>query len=231
MRREQRREIRSDELIAGLGAALDWSRSNLRTVGWSAAGVLGLAVLIGGLLAMRAGQRDALRTELTALTSDLRGTPGSEDDPTGGEACAAALPRLLEIGAAEGGSREGRTARYFAGVCQRGAGDHAAAAASFDSARRGSDLLAALATFGFAGAQRSAGEVDEAAAAYRSLLGDGSGFPEDAALFELATLEEERGRTGEAILLYERIANEHSGSRYRGMADSRVARLGESPDE
>ncbi len=230
MRREHRHELRSDGLIAGIGAAFDWSRSNVRTIGWGAAAVIGLSVLVGALLVTRGDRRDALRAELTTLTADLQGVDSEGSDAR--DACGSALPRLLEIGEAEGGSTEGRTARYFAGICQRRAGDHAAAVASFDSVRGRSGLLSDLATFGLAGARRDAGAVEEAADAYRGLLGSDSGLPVDAVLFELATLEEERGRRGEAVILYERIANEYSDSRYRQIADTRVARLGEreSPD-
>ncbi len=223
MRREQRRELRSDELMAGLGAGFRWGRDNLRRVGLGLVAVLGIGLLLGGLLAMRASDRDALRTELAGLTGGLDDLdPGGPPDR---EACEAALPRLVEISADEGNSAEGRTARYFSGVCQRETGNLSAAAESFEAAAGRSDLLSSLATFGLAGARRAAGQWDEAAAAYRELLDADSGFPADAALFGLAALEEERGRNEEALSLYERLQSEHATSAYRQMADFRAMRL------
>ncbi len=218
MRREHRHELQSDELISGLGAVIHWGRTNARAVGWGAVAVVGLAALVGGLLTMRANRKDALRTELTALVGNVESEAG---------VCVEALPRLLEIGESEGSSVEGRTASYFAGVCRKEAGDWAGAAQSFDRARGRPDLLSALATYGFAQARRGEGAVEDAADALRSLLGGDDGFPVDAALYELATLEEERGASDEALRLYERLESEHADSRYRPLAESRVARLAE----
>ena len=226
MRGQERHRLETDALILRVERALDWSRENRRTVVTLVAGIAGVALLAGGLLVNRSNRKEAARTRLAALTSEIQQAGGDEQAQR--EPCETSLPELERLAGSEGNSVEGRTARYYAGVCQRAFGEYEAAAASFGAARGGRDLLDELAALSLAGVRRRSGKPEEAAVFYRSLL-DGSGqLPLDPVLFELGVLEEEQGRPEAAVALYERIAEEYPASAFRDIAEARRERLPDS---
>lgn len=230
MRREERRQLETDALILRIERATDWARDNRRTVLTGVLALVGASLLIGGLLVQRSARREAAETRLARLTADLAAAADGEVGQRG--PCQTSLAGLIELADDRGNSLEGRTARYYAGVCQRALGDLDAAAASFSEVRGRGDLLDSLATMDFAGVRRRSGAGGEAAAAYRSLLDRRSGdLPLDPVLFELAVLEEEEGRPAAAAALYERIAAEFPASPYRSLADDRRARLPAEPPD
>lgn len=228
MRREERRRLETDALILRIEQATDWVRAHRRTVLTAVLASVGAGLLLGGLLVQRSARREAAAERLARLTAEVSTALDGEVGQRG--PCQTALAGLIELADDRGRSLEGRTARYYAGVCQRALGDLEAAAASFDEVRGRGDLLDSLATMDFAGVRRRAGAAGEAAAAYRSLVDSlvdrrAGGLPLDTVLFELGVLEEEQGRPEEAAALYERIAAEFPLSPYRAVADARRARL------
>lgn len=230
MRREERRRLETDALILRIEQATDWVRAHRRTVLTAVLASVGAGLLLGGLLVQRSARREAAAERLARLTAEVSTAPDGEVGQRG--PCQTALAGLIELADDRGRSLEGRTARYYAGVCQRALGDLEAAAASFDEVRGRGDLLDSLSTMDFAGVRRRAGAAGEAAAAYRSLLDRrAGGLPLDPVLFELGVLEEEQGRPEEAAALYERIAAEFPLSPYRAVADARRARLPTDGDD
>lgn len=223
MRGEERHKLETDALILRVEQAVDWSRENRRTLVTVVAGVVGLALLLGGLLVNRGNRRDAARTRLGALTAQIQQGTDGQDGQRG--PCEASLSELERLAEDEGNSMEGRTARYYAGVCQRALGEYEAAATSFEGVRGRNDLLADLATFSLAGVQRNSGMAEEAALTYRSLLAGSGELPLDPVLYELGVLEEEQGRPEAAIELYERIVEEYPVSAFRDLAEARRGRL------
>ena len=224
MRREERRRLETDALILRIEQATDWARDHRRTVLTAVLAGVGAALLLGGLLVQRSTRREAAEEQLARLTADLSTAPDGEIGQR--EPCRTALAGLIELADGRGRALEGRTARYYAGVCQRALGELEAAAASFEEVRGRGDLLDSLATMDFAGVRRRSGAGGEAAAAYRSLLDRRAGdLPLDPVLFELGVLEEEEGRPEAAAALYERIAEEFPLSPYRAAAEARRARL------
>ena len=220
MRGEERHKLETDALILRVERAVDWAQENRRSLVTIIAATVGVALLAGAFLVNRANRKDAARTRLGVLTTEIQQVTGGAEGP-----CEASLSELERLAESEGNSLEGRTARYYAGVCQRALADYEAAAASFEQVRGRNDLLAELATLGLAGVQRSSGKGEEAALAYRSLL-DGSGeLPLDPVLFELGVLEEEQGRPEAAVSLYERIVEEYPASAFRDLAETRKERL------
>lgn len=230
MRREERRRLETDALILRIEQATDWVRDHRRTVLTAVLALVGAALLLGGLLVQRSSRREAAEARLARLTADIAAAADGERGQRG--PCRTALDGLVELADSRGRALEGRTARYYAGVCQRALGDLEAAAASFEEVRGRGDLLDSLATMDFAGVRRRTGASGEAAAAYRSLLDRRAGdLPLDPVLFELGVLEEEQGRPAEAAALYRRIAEEFPLSPYRAVADARRARLPTDGDE
>ena len=223
MRGEQRHKLETDALILRVEQAVDWARDNRRSLVTIVAATVGVALLVGALLVNRGNRKEAARIRLGALTTEIQQVVGGEEDQRG--PCEASLSELVRLADSEGNSPEGRTARYYAGVCQRALGDYEEAAASFELIRGRRDLLAELATLGLAGVQRTSGKGEEAALAYRSLLDGGGALPLDPVLFELGVLEEEQGRPEAASELYERIVEEYPASAFRDLAESRRERL------
>ena len=223
MRGEQRHKLETDALVLRAGQTYDWVLANRRTVVTAVLGILGAALLLGGLLVNRNNRKGAARARLGALTAGVQ-------QATDGEAgqiapCETAVGELEQLADSEGGSIEGRTARYYAGVCRRALGEYEAAAASFEQARGRDDLLGEMATLGLAAVQRRSGKAEEAAVAYRSLVDGAGALPLDPVLFELAVLEEERGDVEAAHGLYARLAEEYPASAFRDLAEARRERL------
>lgn len=227
MRGEERHKLETDALVLRVEQAVDWSRQNRRTLVTIVAGVAGLALLLGGLLVSRGNRKEAARTRLGALTAQIQQGTDGQDGQRG--PCEASLSELERLAEDEGNSMEGRTARYYAGVCQRALGEFEAAATSFEGARGRNDLLADLATFSLAGVQRNSGMAEEAALTYRSLLNGSGELPLDPVLYELGVLEEEQGRPEAAVELYERIVEDYPVSAFRDLAEARRGRLPDPP--
>ena len=223
MRGEERHKLETDALILRVERAVDWAQENRRSLVTMIAATVGVALLLGAFLVNRGNRKEAARTRLGVLTAEIQQVTGGQEAQRG--PCEASLSELERLAESEGNSLEGRTARYYAGVCQRALGNHEDAAASFERVRGRNDLLAELATLSLAGVQRTSGRGEEAALAYRSLL-DGSGdLPLDPVLFELGMLEEEQGRPEAAVALYERIVEEYPASAFRDLAETRRERL------
>ena len=223
MRGEERHRLETDALILRVERMVDWAQENRRSLVTIIAATVGVGLLVGGFLVNRGNRREAARNRLGVLTAEIQRVTGGAEAQRG--PCEASLSELERLAASEGNSLEGRTARYYAGVCQRALGEYEAAAASFEEARGRNDLLAELATLGLAGVQRTSGKGEEAALAYRSLLDRGGELPLDPVLFELGVLEEEAGRPEAAIALYERIVEEYPASAFRDLAETRRDRL------
>ena len=223
MRGEERHKLETDALILRVERAVDWAQANRRSLVTIVAATLGLALLAGGFLVNRGNRKEAARTRLGVLTAQIQQVTGGQEAQRG--PCEASLSELERLAESEGNSLEGRTARYYAGICQRALGDYDEAAASFEQARGRNDLLGELATLSLAGVQRTTGKGEEAAFAYRSLLDGGGELPLDPVLFELGVLEEEQGRPEAAIELYERIVEEYPASAFRDLAETRKERL------
>lgn len=226
MRSDERHKLETDEFVLQVDRAVDWAQGNRRLLVTLVAGVVGASLLIGGLLVNRANRKEAARTRLGMLTSEIQSVLGGDDALA--EPCATARAELEGLVESEGDSREGRTAAYYVGVCDRAAGDLVAARARFEAARARRDLIGDLAALALAGVQRVAGETEEAALTYRSLLDGNSGIPVESVLFELGVLEEEAGRPEAAVALYNRIADEHPGSSFLDLAEARRERIAPS---
>ena len=223
MRGDERHKLETDALILRVERTMDWAQANRRSLVTIVAATVGLGLLVGGFLVNRGNRKDAARTRLGFLTAEIQRATGGEESQRG--PCEVSLSELERLAESEGNSFEGRTARYYAGICQRALGEYEEAAASFEQARGRNDLLGDLATLSLASVQRTSGKGEEAALAYRSLLDGGGELPLDPVLFELGVLEEEQGRPESAGELYERIVEEFPASAFRELAEARKERL------
>ena len=224
MRGEKRHKLETDALILKVEQAVDWAQANRRSLVTIVAATAGIALLVGGLLVNRGNRKEAARARLASLTAGIQQvTGGGAEDQRG--PCEASLSELERLAEGEGGSLEGRTARYYAGICQRALGAYEDAARSFEQARGRNDLLSELATLSLAGVQRNSGQGEEAALTYRSLLSGAGELPIDPVLFELGVLEEEQGRPEAAVEFYERIVEEYPASAFRDLAQARRERI------
>ena len=168
MRGDERHKLETDALILRVEQTMDWAQANRRSLVTIVAATVGLGLLVGGFLVNRGNRKDAARTRLGFLTAEIQRATGGEESQRG--PCEVSLSELERLAESEGNSFEGRTARYYAGICQRALGEYEEAAASFEQARGRNDLLGDLATLSLASVQRTSGKGEEAALAYRSLL-------------------------------------------------------------
>ena len=112
---------------------MDWARANRGSLVTIVAATIGLGLLVGGFLVNRGNRKDAARTRLGFLTAEIQRATGGEESKRG--PCEVSLSELERLAESEGNSFEGRTARYYAGICQRALGEYEEAAASFEQAR------------------------------------------------------------------------------------------------
>ncbi len=223
MRSDERHKLGTDEFVLQVDRAVDWAQGNRRLLLTLVAGIVGASLLVGGLLVNRANRKEAARTRLGMLTAEIQTAFGG--DEALGEPCATVRAELEGLVESEGGSQEGRTAAYYLGICDRAGGDLEAARVRFEAARARRDLIGDLAALALAGVQRRAGDTEEAALTYRTLLDGNTGIPVESVLFELGVLEEEAGRPEAAVALYDRIVEEHPGSSFLDLAETRRERL------
>ncbi len=223
MRGDERHRLESNALLYRVEQAYDWALGNRRLLVTATAGVIGAALLIGGLLVNRGNRKEAAQTRLGALTGEIQRQSGGEPAQSG--VCEVSLPELEGLAESQGSSLEGRTAQYYLGVCHRALGDYEAAAAGFTAASSRNDLLGELAVLSLAGVQWRSGMAEEAAVNYRSLLDRGGELPLDPVLYELGVLEEAQGRPEAALALYERLVEEYPASAFRDLAEARRDRL------
>ena len=240
MKKELRRQIKTDEFVSWVGRSMSWVSAHAQETRI----VLVVAVLLGlGAAGFSYLQERRSREAQRAMAAALETfqAPLEAELPEGferprGPIFATAKEKYEKAAAAfEGVARRygslpvGRRAGYFAALSRAELGDLEGAekALSEIASAGGSDsLVPALARLCLADLKRRAGKVDEAVDAYRQLTEDRAlPLPRDHALMGLAATLEDARRTAEAKAAYRRLTDEFPSSVYAAEARRRAEYL------
>lgn len=240
MKKDERHQIKRDELVTLLERTAGYVESNTRLVGWAAA-VLVLALLAGlGLrswMASRAaadsflvgGMIQAYRAPITTSIEDL---PQAAGVPTYGST-AERDGKVLELADAilAGSARSSAApkARYYRALALAGLKRDDEARAAFQELidRHPRDLLAPFARLQVARMLEAGGRPAEALPYFQALADDSRGlFPREEGLLGVARCQEALGRKDEALRIYRQVVAEFPDSDYQFEARRKVEELG-----
>lgn len=238
-RKEIKHEIRDDAFHHSVERSYDYVLSHRRNLILAIAGVLLLAVAIGGWRAWslhREREAGALLGRATlALQAPVEATDPKPDDP--------AQPSFPDEKSRDARGREllerlreeyPRTAAAEVAAVQLGrlrleAGDEAAARELWQGFVDDHEdhLLASGVRVSLLDLDRRGGKAEQVATQLQAWLdGQDKPLPEDVLLYELATTQEQLGRTEEARAAYQRIGAEYPDSPFAAKASTRVRELG-----
>ena len=238
-RKDIKHEIRDDAFHQSVEASYDYVRSHRRNLILAIAGALLLAGAIGGWRAWSLHQEREAGTLLGRATLALQGTiqaTGAEpDDP--------AQPTFPDEKSRDARGREllerlreeyPRTAAAEVAAVQLGrlrleAGDEAGARELWEGflEEHEDHLLAGGVRVSLLDLDRRGGKAEQVATQLQAWLdGEDRPLPEDVLLYELATTQEQLGRTEEARASYQRLAAEYPDSPFAAKASTRMRELG-----
>jgi tetratricopeptide (TPR) repeat protein len=238
VKKEQRDEMKQDELTSGLEHGLAWVARNRDTV---RIGVLVFVVLAGAVLALahfrdrRQREADtALREALTTFEAPVAAelAPGAERPA--GQVFATAEEKYKTAAAAfEGVERRhttsvaGLRAKYFAALSRIELAQYAEAEKSLKEIQaRGAGLEPDLARLALASLYRRSGQVDKAVEAYRAFATNPSAsLSRDNALMSAAQTLEDARRFPEALATYRQLTEEFPASVFAAAARARAEYL------
>jgi len=239
MKTGHRHDLKKNDLADKLSDLQEFMGPRSKTLGFVLIGVLVVAVVAAGAMAMRQRSQsrgqDLLGEALVAL--DARVVPanaagGAEpgDAPAAAQFGAtgtfateaaklnAALPKLKVAADAYPDAPAGITARYHMAGALAALGRHAEAIEAFGDVtkRAGSNsLYGRMARLGMADAQARAGQLDAAIATWKTMVTqDSAELPVDAILIELGRAYVTKGSTAEAKQTFTQIVDQHPDSPY-----------------
>ena len=240
MRKEERHQIKRDDLATLLERAGLFIEDNLRSVVLSAA-VLALLVVAGltlrGWLSSREQRSSLLLGELIE-TFATPASPSPEERqqlPVGVPSFASASERdskVLEqaeaILARHGSASVAPKALYYKALALADLRRYDEAAAALDEIlmKYSRDFLAPMARYQLARMREVQGKPNEAIVQFQVLTETSGGlFPREEALLGIARCQEAMGQRAEALKTYMRILDEFPESEYLGEARNKVQEL------
>ncbi|MFN2446126.1 MAG: tol-pal system YbgF family protein [Vicinamibacterales bacterium] len=233
MKATERHHLKHNELADALGRASDYYAGHRRTLVYAIAGLVVLAIGIGGFFAWRQSVETRSRALLAEAmvvgearvqapapppggTADKPGDPVQAPGtyPTEQAKLEAALPKLLAAADTYPTTDAGVTARYLAASTLVQLGRFDEAVAQYDRViASGSGILANTARLGKAEAQLRSGQNDAAIAGFRELAERKDGdLPTEALLLELARAYRIAGKTEDARKTLTQVVEQHADS-------------------
>lgn len=120
----------------------------------------------------------------------------------------------------------GHIALYYMGLSQEALGDTAKATEDLQQVIKTADPdVAGIAKFALAGIYKTHGDTQKAVELYKQLY-DKGGYSKSAAVFQLAQISDDAGKTDEAKTYYQKLDSEFPDSPFRSAADQALKRLG-----
>jgi predicted negative regulator of RcsB-dependent stress response len=120
----------------------------------------------------------------------------------------------------------GQIALYYMALSQDALGDTAKATDNLQQVIKNADPeVAGVAKFALAGIYKKHGDTPKAVDLYKQIY-DKGGYSKSAAVFELAKISDEAGKTDEAKTYYQKLVSEFPDSPFRSAADLALKRLG-----
>jgi tetratricopeptide (TPR) repeat protein len=236
--------VQKDEFISGLEKAVRWLEQNWRAVVIGLASAVAIVILGGVVMSYLASRGHAADSLLGAAMTTMRApilaegalppVDGRQTFTTRQERDEAALGQLDEVIAAYPSSRAATLAAYLRGTVllrlDRPEEGRDALAAFVNDYQEDPEMIS-LARRALATAELAAGNPDSAVAILEDVLAHPSTLgPADAALMDLARVQEASGNIAAAVESYRRLANEYPESIYSGEAGQAVARLSAASD-
>ncbi|HXU46269.1 MAG TPA: tetratricopeptide repeat protein [Thermoanaerobaculia bacterium] len=231
-----RKEIKRDEVALAVGRTVHYAEDHRRTILLVVAGVILAIVAYFGIRFVRSQSQEkagsALSEALKVAGAPIQkegAKPGDPDQPSfpTAEARRERAKALFET------VRKNQGSTMAADVAGVYLGSIAAEEGKLDEARKlwqdfvddhPSDLLAGNARLNLIELDRKEGKIEKVVGDLQKLLDDAdSPLPQDAVLYELASVYEAQKRDVEAKKTYQRILDEYPQSAYRSLAQQKVA--------
>jgi tetratricopeptide (TPR) repeat protein len=235
LKKTLKRQMKQDELVSSYAQVESWTRTHADEIKATAAGVLVVALAVGGLWYFRSHRAaaaapgfDEAMEAFAAATTNSAPKPGQPQQPAREETLRKALAAFEGVAGRYQSLPAGLRARYFAAVCRIDLGDIDPAQKELrDLATRtggpSASLEAALARLALAGLARRQKQLGEAIQTYEAILADAStALPRDYVLFALAETLDEAGRVKEAAAAFRRLVDEQPQSAFASEARSRA---------
>jgi TolA-binding protein len=240
MRKDERHQIKRDELVTLIERTSDWVALNRRLIGLAAAGLaLALVAALGArsFMASRSAAASFLvgemiqthRAPVTASLEDLPEAGGVRTYGTVEERDARVLEIAESILARYGRTSSAPKARYYKGLALAGLRRDDEARAAFEDflRRHPRDFLAPWARHHLGRMLEAGGRPGEALIHYQALADDARGiFPREEGLLGVARCQEALGQKEEALKVYRRIVADFPDSDYQFEARRKVEELG-----
>jgi predicted negative regulator of RcsB-dependent stress response len=188
-------------------------------------GVSILAVVIFAVIGWRAyaSNRDANAQTMLSQAINAYNNPTIKDEK---ERYTQVLAEAQKTHDAYPSLAAGQIALYYMALSQDALGDTTKATDNLQQVIKNADAeVAGVAKFALAGIYKKHGDTQKAVDLYKQIY-DKGGYSKSAAIYELAKINDEAGKTEEAKTYYQKLVSEFPDSPFRGLADQALKRLG-----
>jgi TolA-binding protein len=246
MKRAERHHLKENELAQTVGRVTDTFSTRGREIGYAIAGLLVVAVAVGGYFVWR-GRTEAAAGSLLAEAMTIAeapvappaaapppqpgappATPPSGGYPTEQAKLEAALPKFLDVVARYPSTDAGLTARYQAACTLAELGRAAEAQTEYQEVidRDGTGIYGQMARLGLANLEVAGGRFDRAITIYKELTADReTRLPVDGILMQLGEAYARAGKTSDAKQTFTRVIDEFPQSLYAPQAKQELSKL------
>ena len=229
-----RKEIKRDDLAAGISGLSVAIQQHARSVGIVAAAIVVLGLAVSGGVWYSRTQAAAARAELGAVYKALSAPVTEEGGTFSADSTTYATRRQKYEEVARLGqtvltrhpsSAAAKWAAYYVAVARKELGDHAGALEALDPIVTGrDDLLSSSARFLQGQVKEASGDLPGALEAYAGLIEAApAGFPIEMAMMSQARIMEGQGKSEEARDIYRKITQEHPDSPFSRDASQRLS--------
>ena len=239
MKAKERHHLKQNDVAATAARLLEGLSTHQSLIGKILAGVVVVALLVGGVMIWRGRQADRAGEQLGIALALLEATiapaptiPGATQAagtfPSEQARAAAALAAFQKVAAEYPSTDAGIAARYHAAGELMTLGRLADAEQAFQQVAvdAGSSIYGPMARLGLAEATFAAGKYDESIKTFTALSAERDGaLPVDGVLMQLARVCLKAGKTDEARAAFKRVVDEFPDSVYLADARQRLTAL------
>ena len=229
-----RKEIKRDDLAAGISGLSVAIQQHARSVGIAAAAIVVLGLAVAGGVWFSRNQASAAQAKLGAVYKALSAPATEEGAAFSADSITYAtrrqkyedVARLAQTVLTEHpSSAAGKWAAYYVAVARKELGDHAGALEALAPIASGKDdLLSCSAKFLQGQVKEASGDLPGALEVYASLVDAApTGFPVEMVMMSQARILEGQGKSEEARDIYRRITQEHPDSPFSRDASQRLS--------
>jgi tetratricopeptide (TPR) repeat protein len=236
-----RHQLKQDKFATFVSKEMQLATENRRTLITIVGAILAVAVVVIGYITYTNNRDDkasvafgsAMHTYSAPLRSPEAAATPDQPFASAKERAQAALKQFNQIAADYPSTRNGKFARYMAGVSAMDAGDSKAAEQYLTEAAGYRDKdISSLAKFGLASLYRSQQRDADVIRLYKELVdADSTTVPKTTAQFELAAFYEAKQQPAEAARIYQQIQSEEQAANKAAdnKSGSKVAAAGGAP--